>query len=78
MTNTAKGQILGGAVLSSISVSASSSADEFAIKVEPSDLHGAIQLDSVADRDGTTTVRSIVDYRPSTSYTAVTSWRVVE
>jgi hypothetical protein len=79
VTNTANGQMLGGAVLSSISVGTSSSADEFAIAIEPTDLHGKMLLTSVAAKDGqTTTIRSVVDYRPSTNYTAVTSWRVVD
>lgn len=79
VTNTANGQILGGAVLSNIALDSSASTVGFVIAVEPTDLHGKIQLDSTAELDGsTTTIRSIVDYRPSTSYTAVTSWRVVE
>lgn len=80
VTNTANGQILGGAVLSSISIAASASADEFSIAVEPSDLHGKMVLDSVATTDDgrSTTIRSIVDYRPTTNYAAVTSWRVVD
>jgi hypothetical protein len=79
VTNTANGQILGGAVLSNIVLDSSASTIGFVIAVEPTDLHGQIQLDSVAELDGvTTTIRSIVDYRPSTSYTAVTSWRVLD
>ena len=79
VTNTANGQLLGGAVLSSIDMRSSASASGFVIAVEPSDLHGKIQLDSIAELDGaTTTIRSIVDFRPSTNYTAVTSWRVID
>ena len=79
MTNTANGQILGGAVLSNIHLDSSASTIGFVIAVEPTDLHGQMQLDSVAELDGvTTTIRSIVDYRPTTNYTAVTSWRVIE
>ena len=79
VTNTANGQFLGGAVISSISVGTSASASEFSIAVEPSDLHGKMVLDSVATKDGqSTTIRSIVDYRPTTNYAAVTSWRVLE
>ncbi len=79
VTNSANGQILGGAVLSTIQMDSSASAVGFVIAVEPTDLHGKMQLDSTAEIDGlTTTIRSIVDYRPTTSYTAVTSWRVLE
>lgn len=80
VTNAANGQILGGAILSSISIAASASANSFSIAVEPSDLHGKMLLDSVATTpDGrSTTIRSIVDYRPTTNYAAVTSWRVID
>ena len=79
VTNTANGQLLGGGVLSNIQLDSSASAIGFVIAVEPSDLSGKIQLDSTAEIDGaSTTIRSIVDYRPTTSYTAVTSWRVIE
>lgn len=78
VTNTANGQLLGGAVLSNIQMDASASAVGFIIAVAPSDLTGKLLLDSIAELDGkTTTIRSIVDYRPSTNYAAVTSWRVV-
>lgn len=80
VTNTANGQLLGGAVISNADLRSSASAGDFTIAVEPSDLTGRIQLDSVATlADGsTTTIRSVVDYRPSTRYTAVTSWRVID
>lgn len=79
VTNVANGQLLGGAVVSNIDLRSSASAVGFIIAVEPTDLSGKIRLDSVAELDGiTTTIRSIVDYRPTTSYTAVTSWRVLE
>lgn len=79
VTNTANGQLLGGAVLSNIEMGASASAIGFVISVEPSDLSGKLQVDSIATKNGnSTTIRSIVDYRPTTSYTAVTSWRVVD
>jgi hypothetical protein len=79
VTNTADGQLLGGAVLSNIEMRSSASSIGFIIAVEPSDLHGKMVLDSVAELDGqTTTIRSVVDYRPSTNYAAVTSWRVID
>ena len=79
ITNRADGQLLGGVVVSSIDLSSSSSGTGFVIAVEPSDLWGKLQLDSTAELDGsTTTIRSIVDFRPTTGYVAVTSWRVLE
>jgi Tfp pilus assembly protein PilX len=79
VSNVANGQILGGAALSNVILQASASSVGFIIAVEPSDLHGKLQLDSVAELNGkTTTIRSIVDYRATNSYTAVTSWRVID
>ncbi len=79
VTNTANGQLLGGGVISNIELQSSASAVGFIIAVAPSDLTGKIQLDSTATTDrGTTTIRSIVEYRPSTNYAAVTSWRVID
>jgi hypothetical protein len=79
VTNTADGQMLGGAVISNINIGSSSSGSGFLISVEPSDLHGKLQLESVAAANGgTTTIRSIVDYRPSTKFLAVTSWHVID
>lgn len=79
VTNTANGQLLGGAVLSNIDMRSSASAIGFIVAVEPSDLSGKLVLDSVAELNGsTTTIRSVVDYRPTTNYAAVTSWRVLD
>ena len=79
ITNTADGQLLGGVVVSNIDLRSSAAGTGFIVAVEPSDLWGKLQLDSVAVLNGrTTTIRSIVDFRPSTGYVAVTSWRVVE
>lgn len=79
ITNTADGQLLGGVVVSNIELNSSAAGTGFVIAVEPSDLWGKLQLDSVAELNGrTTTIRSIVDFRPTTGYVAVTSWRVVD
>lgn len=79
VANTAEAQLLGGAVLSNIKFDSSASATGFVIAVEPGDITGLLQMDSTATTpDGrTTTIRSIVDYRPSTRYAAATSWRVL-
>jgi hypothetical protein len=80
VANTAEAQMLGGGVLSNIKVDASAGASGLVISVEPSDITGLVQLDSTATTsDGrSTTIRSIVDYRPSTKYAAATSWRVID
>ena len=79
ITNTADGQLLGGVVVSNIELNSSASGTGFVIAVEPGDLWGKLQLDSVAELNGfSTTIRSIVDFRPTTGYVAVTSWRVVD
>ena len=79
ITNTADGQLLGGVVVSNIELNSSAAGTGFVIAVEPSDLWGKLEFDSVAELNGlTTTIRSIVDFRPTTGYVAVTSWRVTE
>ena len=80
VANTAEAQMLGGGVLSNVKIDASASASGLVISVEPSDITGLVQLDSTATTsDGrSTTIRSIVDYRPSTKYAAATSWRVID
>ncbi len=79
ITNTADGQLLGGVVVSNIELNSSAAGTGFVIAVEPGDLWGKLQLDSVAELNGKkTTIRSIVDFRPTTGYVAVTSWRVVD
>ena len=79
VANTAEAQMLGGGVLSNIKVDAAAGASGLVISVAPSDITGLLQLDSTATTsDGqSTTIRSIVDYRPSTKYAAATSWRVI-
>jgi len=80
VANIAKAQLLGGAVVSNIKVDSAAGAAGLVISVEPGDITGLLQLDSTATTPdgGTTTIRSIVDYRPSTKYAAATSWRVLD
>ena len=80
VANVAEAQLLGGAVVSNILIQASAGATGLVIAVEPGDMTGLLQLDSTATTaDGrSTTIRSIVDYRPSTKYAAATSWRVID
>ena len=80
VANVAEAQLLGGAVVSNILIQASAGATGLVIAVEPGDMTGLLRLDSTATTaDGrSTTIRSIVDYRPSTKYAAATSWRVID
>jgi hypothetical protein len=80
VANIAKAQLLGGAVVSNIKVDSAAGTAGLVISVEPGDITGLLQLDSTATSSdgGTTTIRSIVDYRPSTKYAAATSWRVLD
>ena len=80
VANIAQAQMLGGGVLSNVKVDSSAGASGLVISVAPSDITGLMQLDSTATTsDGhSTTIRSIVDYRPSTKYAAPTSWRVID
>jgi hypothetical protein len=80
VANTAEAQLLGGGVLSNVKVDAAAGTSGLVISVEPSDITGLLQLDSTATTsDGrSTTIRSVVDYRPSTKYAAATSWRVLD
>jgi hypothetical protein len=80
VANVAEAQLLGGAIVSNIKVDSSAGATGLVIAVEPGDITGLLQLDSTATTaDGrSTTIRSIVDYRPSTKYAAATSWRVID
>lgn len=79
VANLAKGQLVGGAVISNMDIRAAANTSGLLISVGPNDITGKLLLESTAVLDGqTTTIRSIVDYRPSTKYAAVTSWRVVD
>lgn len=80
VANVAEAQLLGGAVVSNVKIDSSASTSGLVIGVEPSDITGLLQLDStaVSSNGAATTIRSIVDYRPSTKYAAATSWRVVD
>jgi hypothetical protein len=79
VANLAQGQLVGGAVVSNIDIRAAANTTGLTIAVEPTDITGLLQLDSTATIGGeSTTIRSIVDYRPTTRYAAATSWRVIE
>lgn len=80
VANIAEAQMLGGAVISNVNIETAANTSGFVIGVEPSDITGLLQLDStaVSPSGASTTIRSIVDYRPSTKYAAATSWRVIE
>jgi hypothetical protein len=78
VTNSANGQLLGGAALSRIVLQASASAQAFIIRVEGSPINFELQLDAVATKNGnSTTMRAIVQVDDQGA-TAVNSLRVVD
>lgn len=77
ITQSANGQMVGGLVISVLDIQASASADEFAIGVEGNPVETDFLLESTATKDGqTTSIRTVVNYRPDSRQLAVTSWRV--
>ena len=79
VTNISNGQLLGGSVVSNVDVGSSASAMGFSIYLESTPAEGLVQLDSTATIGGlSTTIRSVIEYRPTTAYTAVKSWRVID
>lgn len=78
VTNSANGQLLGGAVLAQIHLKASASASGFIIRVEPSPTAFSLMLESTATLNGnSTTMRAIVQVN-DVGITATNSWRVKE
>ena len=77
VTNSANGQLLGGAALSRIALQASASASAFVIRVESSPIDFELMVDSTATKDGvSTTMRAVVQVDDQGT-TAVNSLRVL-
>ena len=76
VTNSANGQLLGGAALSRISLQASASANSFIIRVESSPIAYELRLDSTATKDGQSTTMTAVVQVDDQGTTAVNSLRV--
>ncbi len=87
VTNDAKGQILGGAVVAGVDAQSSASASGFVIQVAGSPQEALFKLQATAEKDGTTIVQVVAQLRfdpPPTGSTvgawklAVNSWRVCD
>jgi hypothetical protein len=63
-TSTAKQKIMGGLVVARLVLQSSASAANFEIAVATSPLDYTVLLVASATRNGTTTIRAVVDYRP--------------
>jgi Tfp pilus assembly protein PilX len=73
ISNDAVGALTGGAVVAELSAGASANANNFLISVDtqPATANFAITSTAVDSRGGTTTVRSIIEYRTDTEYRLV-------
>jgi len=78
VTNSANGQLLGGAVVSRIVLQASASASSFIIRVETSPIAFELRLDSTATLNGQSTTMTAVVQVDDQGTTAVRSLRVRE
>ncbi len=76
VTNSANGQLLGGAALSRIVLQASASASSFIIRVESSPIAYELRLDSTATKNGLSTTMTAVVQVDDQGTTAVNSLRV--
>jgi hypothetical protein len=82
VTNTAIQKLLGGLVLSRLLLQSSASATNFEIAVPTSPIDAEIELTSTSVKNGETSIRAIVEYRPYEEdideRIRVNSWRVCE
>jgi hypothetical protein len=78
VTNAAVGQLIGGVVIAQADLQASNSAQAFAIGVEGTPIETHFLMESTAVKNGSTTIRAVVQYRPDGRELAVNSWRVAD
>jgi hypothetical protein len=82
VTNTATQKLLGGVVVAHLVLQSSASATNFEIAVPTTPINVKLMLTSRAVKNGTTTIRAVIDYRPFTdtltNRIAINSWRVCE
>jgi hypothetical protein len=75
-------KVLGGLVVSRVILQSSNSSKEFVVRVSPRPIDSEIQLTSTAVKNGATSVRAVVQYRPNNleinNRVRVNSWRVCE
>ena len=76
VTNSANGQLLGGAAVARIHLQASASASAFVIRVETSPVAFELRLDSTATKNGQSTTMTAVVQVDDQGTTAVNSLRV--
>jgi hypothetical protein len=84
VSNTATQKMLGGLIVSRLVLQSSTSATNFEISVPTSPITARIQLTSTGTKDGATSIRAVVEYRPYDKSgdiderIRVNSWRVCE
>ena len=79
-TNSAEQKVLGGLVVARLVLQSSASASNFAVAVATSPINVTVLLTATATKNGTTTIRAVIDYRPYSQdikqRLAISSWRV--
>ena len=79
-TNTSEQKVLGGLVVARLVLQSSASASNFAIQVATSPIKVTVLLTATATKNGSTTIRAVIDYRPYSQdikqRLAISSWRV--
>jgi Tfp pilus assembly protein PilV len=78
VTNDTSAVLRGGAVLAHLDAGASASATGFLIEIPAATSSRMLELTSTATNDGTTSIRAVLDWRPSTGEAAMKSWRVCD
>ncbi len=79
VTNDTTAALRGGAVVARLDAGASASATGFLIEVPTSDTQRLLELTAEATKEGgTTQIRTVLDWRPTSNETALRSWRTCE
>jgi hypothetical protein len=82
VSNSATQKMLGGLIVSRLFLQSSTSASNFESSVPTSPITAKIQLTSTASKSGTTSIQTIVEYRPYeddiTGRVRINSWRVCD
>jgi hypothetical protein len=78
VTNDTSAILRGGAVLAHLDAGASASATGFLIEMPTATSSRMLELTATATNDGSTSIRAVLDWRPSTGETAMKTWRVCE
>jgi hypothetical protein len=78
VTNDTSAVLRGGAVLAHLDAGASASATGFLIELPTATTSRMLELTATATSGGSTSIRAVLDWRPSTGETAMKTWRVCE